>query len=90
MEKIAFGVATDQLDQLRTTGCVLVEGRFHGAVTVACTRRFAHRLAGLMFENDRGALADARLAARRIHAFGCRAVVVKGGHLSTDDAVDVL
>lgn len=41
------------------TGCVLVEGRFHGAVTVACTRRFAHRLAGLMFGDDRSALADA-------------------------------
>jgi CheY-specific phosphatase CheX len=41
------------------TGCVLVEGRFHGAVTVACTRRFARRLAGLIFEDDRGALADA-------------------------------
>lgn len=33
---------------------------------------------------------DARRAARRIHAFGCGAVVVKGGHLTTEDAVDVL
>jgi CheY-specific phosphatase CheX len=41
------------------TGCVLVEGRFHGAVTVACTPRFAHRLAALVFGNDRGPLADA-------------------------------
>src|SRR5688572_6280000 len=41
------------------TGWVPVEGRFHGAITVACTRRFAHRLAGLMFGDERGGLADA-------------------------------
>jgi len=33
---------------------------------------------------------DAREAARRIHALGCRAVLVKGGHLPTAPATDVL
>jgi hydroxymethylpyrimidine/phosphomethylpyrimidine kinase len=35
-------------------------------------------------------LADMREAARAIHALGAAAVVVKGGHLSEGDAVDVL
>jgi hydroxymethylpyrimidine/phosphomethylpyrimidine kinase len=35
-------------------------------------------------------LADARDAARRIHALGASAVVVKGGHLLGEEAVDVL
>ena len=34
--------------------------------------------------------AEARDAARRLHDFGPRAVIVKGGHLETDDVVDVL
>jgi hydroxymethylpyrimidine/phosphomethylpyrimidine kinase len=35
-------------------------------------------------------LTDAREAARRIHAFGPHAVVVKGGHLPGDEVVDLL
>ena len=34
--------------------------------------------------------AQAREAARRLHALGPRAVIVKGGHLETDDVVDLL
>ena len=33
---------------------------------------------------------DAREAARRLHDLGARAVVIKGGHLETDDVVDQL
>ncbi|MEW6325264.1 MAG: bifunctional hydroxymethylpyrimidine kinase/phosphomethylpyrimidine kinase [Nitrospirota bacterium] len=35
-------------------------------------------------------LDDAKEAARRIHRFGCRAVLVKGGHLSASPATDLL
>ncbi len=35
-------------------------------------------------------IAEAREAARRVHALGPRAVIVKGGHLPGDEVVDVL
>lgn len=56
------------------------------ALVVTPNRMEAEVLTGFSVQT----LEDARLAARRIHAFGCGAVVIKGGHLSTDDAVDVL
>ncbi len=37
-----------------------------------------------------GSLADMREAARRVHGCGSRFVIVKGGHLEADEAVDVL
>jgi hydroxymethylpyrimidine/phosphomethylpyrimidine kinase len=46
----------------------------------------AERLAGCPVRT----VSDARAAARRIHELGARAVLVKGGHLETDQAVDVL
>lgn len=36
-----------------------------------------------------GSLADMESAARELHALGPRAVLVKGGHLDVDDAIDV-
>lgn len=35
-------------------------------------------------------LADARRAAKAIHALGCRHVLIKGGHLASDRATDLL
>ena len=46
----------------------------------------AGRLLGMTVEN----LEDQRAAARRLGDVGARAVLVKGGHLPGDDAVDVL
>jgi hydroxymethylpyrimidine kinase/phosphomethylpyrimidine kinase len=46
----------------------------------------AGRLLGMTVEN----LEDQRAAARRLGDAGARAVLVKGGHLPGDDAVDVL
>jgi hydroxymethylpyrimidine/phosphomethylpyrimidine kinase len=46
----------------------------------------AEALAGMAIESDE----DRREAARRIIAFGPRAVVIKGGHLPTTDIVDLL
>ena len=46
----------------------------------------AEALAGMPIRTD----ADRREAARRIVAFGASAVVIKGGHLETDDIVDLL
>lgn len=46
----------------------------------------AEALTGLAIRSD----GDRREAARRLLAFGARAVVIKGGHLPTDDIVDLL
>jgi hydroxymethylpyrimidine/phosphomethylpyrimidine kinase len=46
----------------------------------------AEALTGLPVHTER----EAREAARRLHDLGARAVIVKGGHLDTDDVVDVL
>jgi hydroxymethylpyrimidine/phosphomethylpyrimidine kinase len=35
-------------------------------------------------------LADARRAAKIIHGFGCKHVLIKGGHLSAERATDLL
>jgi len=37
-----------------------------------------------------GSLDEAKEAARRIHRFGCRAVLIKGGHLAAAPATDLL
>ncbi|MGH7209604.1 MAG: bifunctional hydroxymethylpyrimidine kinase/phosphomethylpyrimidine kinase [Nitrospiraceae bacterium] len=46
----------------------------------------AERLAGLQIKT----LADARLAAKAIHKLGCRHVLIKGGHLLSEKATDLL
>jgi hydroxymethylpyrimidine/phosphomethylpyrimidine kinase len=46
----------------------------------------AQRLSGIEIRT----LADARRAAKAIHALGCRHVVIKGGHLASDRATDLL
>lgn len=46
----------------------------------------AQQLSGIAISS----LADARRAAKVIHGFGCRHVLIKGGHLSTDRATDLL
>jgi hydroxymethylpyrimidine/phosphomethylpyrimidine kinase len=46
----------------------------------------SERLAGMPIKT----IDDARQAAARIHGFGCRAVLVKGGHLESNPATDVL
>lgn len=45
--------------------------------------------AGALLDRDIPSLADARDAARELHRFGPRAVLVKGGHLDDEEAVDV-
>ena len=37
-----------------------------------------------------GSLSEAKEAARRIHHFGCRTVLIKGGHLAAAPATDLL
>ena len=46
----------------------------------------AQQLSGLEIKT----LADARRAAKIIHGFGCKHVLIKGGHLPTDRATDLL
>ncbi len=46
--------------------------------------------ASVLTDRDVGSEADRRLAAREIVALGSRAVVIKGGHLEGDTAVDLL
>ncbi len=55
------------------------------ALVVTPNRQEAEVLAGMKIESD----ADVVEACRRIHALGCRYVLVKGGH-ATGDAVDWL
>ena len=57
----------------------------HAAV-VTPNAREAEVLSGLSI----GSLDDAREAARRIHDLGPHTVVVKGGHVPDDDAVDIV
>ncbi len=56
------------------------------AAVVTPNRLEAEVLAGLSIRS----LDDAREAARRIRAFGPAAVIVKGGHLEEDEAIDLL
>jgi len=46
----------------------------------------AQQLSGIEIKT----LADARRAAKIIHGFGCKHVLIKGGHLPTDRATDLL
>lgn len=46
----------------------------------------AQRLSGIEIKN----LADARRAAKIIHGFGCKHVLIKGGHLLAERATDLL
>jgi len=46
----------------------------------------AERLSGLTIKS----LADARLAAKAIHKLGCQHVLIKGGHLLSEKATDLL
>jgi hydroxymethylpyrimidine/phosphomethylpyrimidine kinase len=46
----------------------------------------AQQLSGIEITN----LADARRAAKIIHQFGCRHVLIKGGHLLVERATDLL
>ena len=46
----------------------------------------AQQLSGIKITS----LADARRAAKIIHSFGCQQVLIKGGHLPTDRATDLL
>lgn len=46
----------------------------------------AQQLSGIAI----GTLADARRAAKIIHGFGCQHVLIKGGHLASDRATDLL
>ena len=46
----------------------------------------AQQLSGIEIKT----LADARRAAKIIHGFGCKYVLIKGGHLPTDRATDLL
>jgi hydroxymethylpyrimidine/phosphomethylpyrimidine kinase len=46
----------------------------------------AQQLSGIEIKT----LADARRAAKIIHGFGCQHVLIKGGHLPTDRATDLL
>ncbi len=46
----------------------------------------AQRLSGIQITS----LADARRAAKVIHGFGCKHVLIKGGHLLNDRATDLL
>ena len=55
--------------------------------TVVTPNRFeAEKLAGMRIKN----LKDAEVAARKISEMGPRAVVIKGGHLEGEEAVDLL
>jgi len=56
------------------------------AFVVMPNRMEAEVLAGMSIDS----LDDARTAARRIFELGPRAVIVKGGHLPTDEVVDLL
>ena len=56
------------------------------ATIVTPNRSEAELLAGLSIRT----VADARNAAKRLRDLGCAAVLIKGGHLDDDDAVDVL
>lgn len=56
------------------------------AYVVMPNRMEAEVLAGMSIDS----LEDARTAARRIIDFGAAAVIVKGGHLPTEEVVDVL
>ena len=46
----------------------------------------AQQLSGMEIKT----LADARRAAKVIHGFGCKHVLIKGGHLSAERATDLL
>ena len=56
------------------------------ALAVTPNAAEAERLTGIRVSS----LDDAREAARRIHALGPGAVIVKGGHLDTAEAIDVM
>ena len=59
---------------------------FHLALLVTPNIHEAQQLSGIEIKT----LADARRAAKIIHGFGCKHVLIKGGHLPTDRATDLL
>jgi hydroxymethylpyrimidine/phosphomethylpyrimidine kinase len=77
------------------SGAALLDDEAVGAMKTELLRRAfvvtpnvpeAEALTGMAIRGD----ADRREAARRLHALGARRVIIKGGHLPTQDIVDLL
>jgi hydroxymethylpyrimidine/phosphomethylpyrimidine kinase len=79
LQKIATLVRPDAVDAVKTQLLPL-------AFVVTPNIHEAQQLSGIQITS----LADARRAAKVIHGFGCKHVLIKGGHLLSERATDLL
>jgi hydroxymethylpyrimidine kinase/phosphomethylpyrimidine kinase len=94
LSKLAFPLVVDPV-MISKSGSPLLKPEAMNALkrnilpiaTVITPNRFeAEKLANIEIKN----LRDAETAAKKISEFGPKAVVIKGGHLETQDAIDLL
>lgn len=93
LEKYQFPVVIDPV-MVAKSGATLLKEEAIGALkklipkatVITPNRAEAEKLTGMKINT----LGDAKKVARKLATFGCRSVVVKGGHLQAEKAVDIL